>query len=67
MSTARLASAAIREYLYIVLYDLLLDALASEHGARFVAMQAAERWLDEGTENFATISRPRGERPARRK
>jgi F-type H+-transporting ATPase subunit gamma len=43
------ASAAIREFLYITLYDLLLDALASEHGARLVATQAAERWLDERT------------------
>jgi F-type H+-transporting ATPase subunit gamma len=44
---ASLASAAIREFLYIMLYDLLLDAMASEHGARLVATQAAEGWLDE--------------------
>jgi F-type H+-transporting ATPase subunit gamma len=41
--------AAIRESLYITLYDLLLDALASEHGARLLATQSAERWLDERT------------------
>lgn len=46
VSTSRLASAVIREYLYIVLYDLLLDALASEHSARLVATQAAEKWLE---------------------
>ncbi|WP_338865015.1 F0F1 ATP synthase subunit gamma [Myxococcus stipitatus] len=41
--------AAIREFLYITLYDLLLDALASEYGARLVATQSAEKWLDERT------------------
>jgi F-type H+-transporting ATPase subunit gamma len=41
-----LSAAAAREFLYITLYDLLLDALASEHGARLAATQAAERWLD---------------------
>ena len=47
VSTAGLAFAAVREYLYIVLYDLLLDALASEHSARLVATQAAEKWLEQ--------------------
>jgi F-type H+-transporting ATPase subunit gamma len=47
VTPATLRFAAIREYLYIVLYDLLLDALASEHGARLVATQAAGNWLDE--------------------
>lgn len=41
------ALAIMREYLFITLFDLLLDALASEHAARLVATQAAERWLDE--------------------
>jgi F-type H+-transporting ATPase subunit gamma len=36
----------IREFLYIVLFDLLLDSLASEHGARLVATDAAGSWLD---------------------
>ena len=39
--------AAIRERLYIALYDVLLDAIASEHGARLVATQAAETWLED--------------------
>jgi F-type H+-transporting ATPase subunit gamma len=43
----RLASVAVREFLYIVLYDLLVDGLASEHSARLVATQSAETWLDE--------------------
>lgn len=43
------AFAASRELLYITLYDLLLDALASEHGARLLATQSAEKWLDERT------------------
>jgi F-type H+-transporting ATPase subunit gamma len=46
VSGSRVASAAIQEYLYIVLFDLLLDALAAEHSARLVATQAAERWLE---------------------
>lgn len=45
-------AAVIREYLYITLYELLLDALASEHGARLAATQSAERWLDERTERI---------------
>jgi F-type H+-transporting ATPase subunit gamma len=45
-------SAAVREYLYITLYDVLLDALASEHGARLVATEAAKRWLDERIERL---------------
>ena len=47
-----LASAAAREFLYIILYDQLLDALASEHGARLVATQSAEKWLEERTERL---------------
>jgi F-type H+-transporting ATPase subunit gamma len=46
------ASAAIREFLYVTLYTLLLDALASEHGARLVATQSAERWVQERTEKL---------------
>jgi len=46
------ASAAIREFLYITLHDLLLDALASEHGARLVATQSAEQWLEKRTERL---------------
>jgi F-type H+-transporting ATPase subunit gamma len=41
----RLAEVAVRELLYITMYELLLDALASEHGARLVATQSAEQWL----------------------
>ncbi|NOJ77203.1 F0F1 ATP synthase subunit gamma [Myxococcus xanthus] len=41
--------AAIREFLYIALYDVLLDAIASEHGARLIATQSAEKWLEERT------------------
>jgi F-type H+-transporting ATPase subunit gamma len=46
-SAASQATAAVREFLYVTLYDLLLDALASEHGARLVATQLAEEWLDQ--------------------
>ena len=43
----RAAVIAVREQLYVILHELLLDALASEHGARLQATQSAERWLDE--------------------
>jgi F-type H+-transporting ATPase subunit gamma len=42
-----LAQVAVREYLYSTLFELLLDALASEHGTRLVATQGAGEWLDE--------------------
>ena len=47
VSPRTFANVAAREYLYITLYDLLLDALATEHAARLVATQSAEKWLDE--------------------
>jgi F-type H+-transporting ATPase subunit gamma len=40
-----LGAVAIRELLYIEIHGILLDALASEHGARLAATQAAEGWL----------------------
>ena len=42
-----LIAVALREYLYIELYQTLLDSLASEHGARLVATEAAGEWLEE--------------------
>ena len=42
----------IREFLYITLYDLLVDGLASEHGARLTATEAAKSWLDERSERL---------------
>jgi F-type H+-transporting ATPase subunit gamma len=47
VSTRRLAFVALREYLYITLYEILLDALAAEYGARLVATDSASQWLDE--------------------
>jgi F0F1-type ATP synthase gamma subunit len=52
VSRERLAAVAVRELLYITLYDLLIDALASEHGARLLATQSAEQWLDERTDRL---------------
>ena len=46
VSRRHLATVAIREFLYITLYEILLDALASEHGSRLVATEAAGEWLD---------------------
>jgi F-type H+-transporting ATPase subunit gamma len=50
---SHLESVAAREFLYVALYDVLLDALASEHGARLVATQSAESWLDERASRLA--------------
>lgn len=41
-----LTAAAVREFLYVTLYEILLDALAAEHGMRLVAAEAALDWLD---------------------
>ncbi|WP_395853744.1 F0F1 ATP synthase subunit gamma [Cystobacter fuscus] len=46
-SAEHLAVVAVRELLYILLHELLLDALASEHGARLVATESASEWLEE--------------------
>jgi len=46
------ANAVIREYLYVTIYGLLLDALASEHGARLAAAEAATTWLESRTERL---------------
>jgi len=50
VSDAHLTRIAVREYLYSTLFALLLDALASEHGTRLVATQAAGQWLDSRVE-----------------
>jgi F-type H+-transporting ATPase subunit gamma len=47
VSGSHLMRIAIREYLYSTLYELLLDALAAEHGMRLVATESAGQWLDE--------------------
>lgn len=48
-SRDRFVAVAIRELLYITMYSLLLEALASEHGARLAATESAEGWLDDRT------------------
>jgi F-type H+-transporting ATPase subunit gamma len=48
-----LAAVAVREYLYISLYDALLDALASEHGMRLTAAEAALQWIDQTSQQTA--------------
>jgi F0F1-type ATP synthase gamma subunit len=40
-----LLTVALREFLYIVLFQRLLDALAAEHSTRLVATSAAAEWL----------------------
>jgi F-type H+-transporting ATPase subunit gamma len=45
VSRARLLTVALREFLYIVLFQILLDALAAEHSTRLVATGSAAEWL----------------------
>jgi F-type H+-transporting ATPase subunit gamma len=42
-----LLEVAIREYLYITLDELLLDALAAEHGMRLIAAESARKWIED--------------------
>jgi F-type H+-transporting ATPase subunit gamma len=51
-SSGRLAAVAVREYLYTTLYELLLDALASEHGMRLVSAESARQWLEETSDTI---------------
>lgn len=41
-----LTAVAVREFIYITLYEILLDALAAEHGMRLMAAESALEWLD---------------------
>lgn len=47
ISSDYLAVVAVREYLYITLYEILLDALAAEHGMRLTATESALEWLED--------------------
>ena len=42
----QLTTVAAREFLYITLYEILLDALAAEHGMRLMAAESALQWLE---------------------
>ena len=44
---AHLLEVAVREYLYITLYELLLDSLAAEHGMRLIAAEGARKWIED--------------------
>ena len=50
MTRTHLDEVAERERLFIALHNLLLDAMASEHGLRLVATNAAGEWLDRELE-----------------
>ena len=45
-----LEGVAVREFLYVTLYEILLEALAAEHGMRIVAAESALQWLDNTIE-----------------
>jgi F-type H+-transporting ATPase subunit gamma len=53
LNSSQIKLAAIREYLYITLYEILLDAIASEHGMRLMAAESALEWLDSTASNTA--------------
>jgi F-type H+-transporting ATPase subunit gamma len=44
---AHLRAVVVREVLYAILHETLLEALASEHGKRLVVAESARSWLDE--------------------
>ena len=44
-----LTAVAVLEFLYITLYEILLDALAAEHGMRLLACESALEWLESTT------------------
>lgn len=48
-SATQLRRVVVREYLYAVLYETLLESLSSEHGKRLVTAEAARSWLCERT------------------
>lgn len=47
LSGDHLIAVAVREYLYIRLFQTVLDALASEYGNRLVATESAGEWLSQ--------------------
>ncbi len=46
-SRRHLLEVALREYLYVTIYELLLDSLAAEHGMRLIAAESARKWIDD--------------------
>lgn len=52
---AHLAAVLMREFLYVSLFESLLDALAAEHGKRLMSAESAWSWL--GKRIAATASR----------
>lgn len=54
INSSHLTMVAVREFLYITLYDMLLDSLAAEHGMRLMAAESALEWLEN---TAATTSR----------
>ena len=49
VSRRHVMTVALREFLYITLFEILLDSLASEHGTRLAATESAEEWLEDRT------------------
>jgi F-type H+-transporting ATPase subunit gamma len=50
LDPAHLTGAAVREFLYISLHEVLLDGLASEHGMRLTAAESALQWIERVAE-----------------
>ncbi len=57
-----LTAVAVREFLYITLYEILLDALASEYGMRLMASESAMEWIEStATKTSRTLASARSE------
>ncbi len=50
-SRGHLLEVAVREYLYITVYELLLDSLAAEQGMRLFAAESARKWIDDARQS----------------
>ncbi len=62
VEAGHLTTVAVREFLYITLYEILLDALAAEHGMRLMAAESALEWLDDtATKTARRLASARGE------
>lgn len=57
-----LRAVAVREFLYISLHEVLLNALSAEHGMRLTAADAALQWIDAtSTQTSRKLSAGRNE------
>ncbi len=62
VASDHLRAVAVREFIYISLHEVLLDALAAEHGMRLTAAEAALQWIEgASTQTSRKLSASRSE------